>query len=86
MKLPKFILMKMGLNEDLIQYNHMIRLFPYLSYGCSELRILIVGGAHLQLQLMQFTNENIKWCCGDETPTKFEGFALFLESAIKEIT
>ena len=67
--------MKMAFNEDAIKCNHIIILCPYFSYGYSELRILIVDGAHLQLQALQFTKDDIRWCCGDETHTKFEGFA-----------
>ena len=69
--------MKMAFNEDAIKYNHIIRLCPYFSYGCSELIISIVDGAHPQLQALQFTKDNIRWCCGDETQTKIEGFAFF---------
>ncbi len=34
-----------------------------------------VEDAHPQLQAMQFTKENIWWCCGYEKQTKFDGFA-----------
>ncbi len=67
MKLPMFVSMKMVFNKDTIRYNHIIGLCSYFSYGCSELRISIVEGAHPLLQEMKFTKENTRWCCGDET-------------------
>ena len=83
MKLPVFVSVKIVFNEDTIQYTPIIGLCPYFSYGCSKLRILIVEGAHLQLQAMQFTKDN-----GDETQRQFEGFAYVFpqKSTIKEIT
>jgi hypothetical protein len=51
-KLPMFISMKMAFDEDSIKYSHIIGLFPYFSYSCSELRISIVDGAHPQLQAL----------------------------------
>ena len=84
MKVPILVSMKMVLNEDAIHYNHIIGLCPYFSNGCSELRILIVEGAHLQLQAMQFTKDNIRWCCGDETQTKFDGFAFVPRKALSK--
>ena len=49
MKLPMFISMKMAFNEDSINYNHITGLCLSFTYGCSELRILIVDCAHPQL-------------------------------------
>ena len=76
-KLPMFISMKMAFNENAIKYGHIIGLCPYFSPGNSEIRMSIVEGAHPQLQQIQFTKENIRWCCGNETQTKFYGFAFF---------
>ena len=76
-KLPMFISMKMAFNENAIKYGHIIGLCPYFSPGNSEIRMSIVEGAHPQLQQMKFTKENIRWCCGNETQTKFYGFAFF---------
>jgi hypothetical protein len=76
-KLPMFISMKMAFNENVIKYGHIIGLCPYFFPGDSEIRMSIVEGAHPQLQQMKLTKDNIRWCCGDETQTKFYGFAFF---------
>jgi hypothetical protein len=77
MKLPMVVSMKMSFNDNATKYGHIIRLCPYFSSGCSQLKISIIEGAHPQLQPIQFTKENIEWCCGDESQTKFGGFAFF---------
>ena len=46
---------------------------------------MTVEGAHQQLQAMQFTKNNIRWCCGDETQTTFEGFAFFPGKELSKI-
>ena len=77
MKLPMVVSMKMSFNDNATKYGHIIGLCPYFSSGCSQLKISIIEGAHPQLQPIQFTKENIEWCCGDESQTKFGGFAFF---------
>jgi hypothetical protein len=63
--------MKMSFNDNATKYGHIIGLFPYFSPGCFQLKISIIEGAHPQLQSIQFTKENIRRCCGDESQTKF---------------
>ena len=76
-KLLMFVSIKMVFSKNEKQHNHIIILYPHFFYGCSELRISIVEGAHPLIQAMQFTKEILTWCCCDETQTKFEGFAFF---------
>jgi hypothetical protein len=33
---------------------------------------------------MQFTRENIQWCCSDESQSTFEGFAFFLAKGLSK--
>lgn len=77
MKLPMFVSMKMSFDNDVSQYSHIVGLCPYFSPGTVELKISIVEGAHPQLQAMQFTKDNMTWCCGEESQTKFNAFAFF---------
>ena len=71
MKLPMVGSMKISFNDDATKYGHIIGLCPYFSSGRSQLKISIIEGAHPQLQEIQFTKDNIWWCCGDESQTKF---------------
>ena len=45
------------------KYGHVIGLCPYFSSGCFKLNISIIEGAHPKLQAIEFTKENIRWCC-----------------------
>ena len=74
MKLPMVVSMKMSFNDDATKYGHVIGLCPYFSSGYFQLNISIIEGAHPELKAMQFTKENIRWCCGE-----FGGFAFFQE-------
>jgi hypothetical protein len=84
MKLLVVVSMKMSFNDDATKYGHIIGLCPYCSSGCFQLKISIIEGAHPQLQAIQFTKENIQWCCGDESQTKFGGFAFFPGKALSK--
>ena len=78
MKLPILVSVQMSFNENATKYRHVIGICPYMSSSdCSELKISIVDGAHPELKAMQFTRDNIRWCCGDDTQSTFEGFAFF---------
>jgi hypothetical protein len=66
------------------KYGHVIGLCPYFSSGCFKLNISIIEGAHPKLQAIEFTKENIRWCCGDESQTKFGGFAFFPGKALSK--
>jgi hypothetical protein len=78
MKLPILVSVQMSFNENATKYGHVIGICPYMSSSdCSELKISIVDGAHPELKAMQFTRDNIRWCCGDDTQSTFEGFAFF---------
>jgi len=66
------------------KYGHVIGLCPYFSSGCFKLNISIIEGAHPKLQAIEFTKENIWWCCGDESQTKFGGFAFFPGKALSK--
>ena len=79
MKLPMVVSMKMSFNDDATKYGPVIGLCPYFSSGCFKLNISIIEGAHPKLQAIEFTKENIRWCCGDESQTKFGRFAFFQE-------
>jgi hypothetical protein len=76
MKLPMVVSMKMSFNDYATKYGHVIGLCPYFSSDCFKLNISIIEGAHPNLQA---TKEHIRWCCGDESQTKFGGFAFFQE-------
>ena len=84
MKLPMVVSMKMSFNDDATKYGHVIGLCPYFSSGCFKLNISIIEGAHPKLQAIEFTKENIWWCCGDESQTKFGGFAFFPGKALSK--
>ena len=84
MKLPMVVSMKMSFNDDATKYGHVIGLCPYFSSGCFKLNISIIEGAHPKLQAIEFTKENIRWCCGDESQTKFGGFAFFPGKALSK--
>ena len=77
MKLLMFISMKMSFDNDVTQYSHIVGLCPYFTPGTVELKISIVEGAHPQLQAMQFTKDNMTWCCGEDSQTKFNAFEFF---------
>ena len=78
MKLPILVSAQMSFNENATKYRHVIGICPYMSSSdCSELKISIVDGAHPKLKAMQFTRENIQWCCGDKSQSTFDGFAFF---------
>jgi hypothetical protein len=84
MKLPMVVSMKMSFNDDATKYGHVVGLCPYFSSGCFKLNISIIEGAHPQLQAIEFPKENIRWCCGDESQTKFGGFAFFPGKALSK--
>jgi hypothetical protein len=88
MKLPILVLVHMSFNENATKYRHVIDICPYMSSSdCSELKISIVDGAHPELKAMQFTRDNIMWCCGDDAQSTFEGFAFFSwQKTFKKIT
>jgi len=78
MKLPVFVSVQMSFNDNATIYRHVIGICPYVSSSeSSELKFSVVDGAHSELKAMQFTRENIQWCCGDESQSTFEGFAFF---------
>jgi len=66
------------------KYGHVIGLCPYFSSCCFKLNISIIEGAHPKLHAIEFTKENIRWCCGDESQTKFGGFAFFPGKALSK--
>jgi hypothetical protein len=78
-KLPMVVSIKMSFNDGATNYGYIIGLCPYFSSGYFQLNISIIEGAHPELKAMQFTQENIWWCCGDKSQTKFGGFAFLQE-------
>jgi len=77
MKLLMVVSMKMPFKDYATKNGHIIGLCPYFSSGCLKLNISIIEGAHPQLQAIQFTKENIWWCCGDESQTKIWRICIF---------
>ena len=62
MNLPIFISVQISFNDNATKYRHVIWICPYMSsLDCSELKFLVVDGAHLELKALQFTSEKNQW-------------------------
>ena len=46
--------------------NHVIGISPFISSKKSQVEYRIIGGAHPELKAMNFSQENMDWCCGKE--------------------
>ena len=65
-------------------WSHNWAVSVYFSSGCSQLKISIIECAHPQLQAIQFTEENIWWCCGDESQKNLKDLHFFPGKALSK--
>ena len=60
------MLVPLDLNFCSVPYEHVIVISPVISSETSQLEYHIIDGAHPELNAMNFSKENMDWCCGKE--------------------
>ena len=60
------MLVSLELNFGSFTCNHVIGISPIISSETSQLEYHIIDGAHPELKAMNFSKENMDWCCGKE--------------------
>ena len=60
------MLVSLELNFGSFTCNHVIGISPIISSETSQLEYHIIDDAHPELKAMNFSKENMDWCCGKE--------------------
>ena len=60
------MLVSLDLNFCSVPYEKVIGISLFISSERSQVEYNIIDGAHLEVKAMNFSQENVDWCCGKE--------------------
>ena len=81
------ILVSLSVNYGADSYDHVVGICPYKDLGGGDAHFRIVDGAHPDLQCIEYSSQNLDWCCGvgNQFTVTTDGFA-FIPSPRRTIT